>query len=217
MDEPTNMSSQFLEMVLATSNKGKLKEFNDLMSALPVKIFPQSEFNVDDAEEIGLTFVENAIIKARHAAKETQMPALADDSGLVVDALAGKPGIYSARYAGENATATDNIKKLLTDIAHVPAGERTARFICILVLFRYPQDPTPLICEASWEGEILLSPQGQNGFGYDPLFWVPTHQCSAAELDSVTKNKLSHRANAFKLFRERFSEQFSEVKTEQSL
>lgn len=193
------MSTQFLEMVLATSNPGKLREFSTLMSDLPVKIFPQTEFDVEDADETGLTFVENAIIKARHAAQKTGRISLADDSGLVIDALNGRPGIYSARYAGEKARSSDNIEKVLAELADVPAANRQARFICVLVLFRSPEDPCPLICEASWEGEILFSPQGENGFGYDPVFWVPTHQCSSAELTSSTKNQLSHRAKAFAL------------------
>jgi len=193
------MSKQFLEMVLATSNPGKLKEFTTLMSDLPVKIMPQTEFDVEDADETGLTFVENAIIKARHAAQMTGRISLADDSGLVIDALGGRPGIYSARYSGINSRPSDNIEKVLAELADVPAKNRQARFICVLVLFRSPEDPCPLICQATWEGEILFSPQGDNGFGYDPVFWVPTHQCSAAELSGAIKNQLSHRAQAFSL------------------
>lgn len=193
------MSNHLLEMVLATSNPGKLKEFTTLMSDLPVKILPQTEFDVEDADETGLTFVENAIIKARHAAQKTGRISLADDSGLVIDALSGRPGIYSARYAGKNTSSADNIEKVLTELADVPVENRQARFICVLVLFRSPEDPCPLICQSSWEGEILFSPQGENGFGYDPVFWVPTHQCSAAELTSPIKNQLSHRAKAFAL------------------
>jgi XTP/dITP diphosphohydrolase len=192
-----DLESHVLDIVLASSNVGKLKEFSALMSDLPITIVPQGDFNVEDAEETGLTFIENAIIKARHAAEKTGHAALADDSGLVVDALDGKPGIYSARFAGPNATAADNINKLLTEMQDIPPSKRSARFVCVLVLFRYPQDPYPFIYQATWEGEILLSPRGANGFGYDPVFWVPNHQCSAAELADTVKNQISHRAQAF--------------------
>lgn len=169
------------------------------MSDLPVQIIPQREFGIEDADETGQTFVENAIIKARHAAEKSGCSALADDSGLVVDALGGKPGIFSARYAGLKSNAQENIKKLLEDMQDIQAPNRKARFVCVLVLFRYPNDPYPFICQASWEGEILFSTQGDNGFGYDPVFWVLTHQCSAAELPDNIKNQISHRAKAFQL------------------
>jgi XTP/dITP diphosphohydrolase len=191
------MSNKLFEIILATSNPGKLREFSALMSDLPVKIIPQSEFNVEDVEETGLTFVENAILKARHAAQQTGGAALADDSGLVVDALGGQPGIYSARYAGPDCNSADNIEKLLAEMLDIPQQQRSARFVSVLVLFHNPQDPSPLICQATWEGEILFSPRGKNGFGYDPVFWVPTHQCASAELPSEIKNQLSHRARAF--------------------
>lgn len=186
-----------MDIVLASSNPGKLKEFSHLMSDLPISMKPQGDFGVEDAEETGLSFIENAIIKARHAAEKTGLAALADDSGLVVDALGGQPGIYSARYAGKNASSADNIEKLLEECADIPASKRQARYVCVLALFYYPVDPYPLVCQASWEGEILFSPRGKNGFGYDPVFWVPTHQCSAAELSDTIKNQMSHRAKAF--------------------
>lgn len=188
-----------MKIVLASSNSGKIKEFSALVSDLPVQIIPQREFEIEDAEETGQTFVENAIIKARHASEKSGCRALADDSGLVVDALGGKPGIFSARYAGPQSNAQENIKKLLIEMQDMQTPNRTARFVCVLVLFRYPNDPYPFICQASWEGEILLSPQGNNGFGYDPVFWVPDHQCSAAELPDAIKNQISHRAKAFQL------------------
>ncbi len=187
-----------MQIVLASSNPGKLREFTQLFSDLSLDIKPQSEWGVEDAEETGLSFVENAIIKARHAAEKTQLSSLADDSGLVVDALGGRPGIYSARYAGTNANAQDNIKKLLEECHDIPQAKRQARFVCVLVFFHYAGDPYPLICQASWEGELLFSSRGENGFGYDPVFWVPTHQCSAAELSNEIKNQISHRAKAFK-------------------
>ena len=185
-----------LEIVLATSNVGKLTEFRALMAELPITIIPQVDFNVEDAEETGLTFIENAIIKARHAAQVTGRAALADDSGLVVDVLDGKPGIYSARFAGATANSAQNIEKLLTAMRGVEPARRTARFVCVLVLMRHAQDPSPVISQATWEGEILLSPQGENGFGYDPVFWVPGQQCTAAQLPEAIKNQLSHRGQA---------------------
>ncbi len=186
-----------MKIVLATSNAGKIKEFSALLSDLTLQIIPQSEFNIEDAEETGQTFIENAIIKARHASEKTGLAALADDSGLVVDALGGKPGIFSARFAGQNASAEKNIKKLLDDMQNIQAPNRSARFVCVLVLFRYPNDPYPFVCQANWEGEILFAPKGRGGFGYDPIFWVPTHRCAAAELSEDIKNQISHRAKAF--------------------
>jgi len=198
------LSSSTLDIVLASSNPGKIKELTHLVSDLPINLRPQSDFDIEDAEETGLSFIENAIIKARHAAEKSGLMALADDSGLVVNALGGKPGIYSARYAGTNANAQNNIQKLLLELEQVPPSERQAKFVCVLALFHYPSDPSPLICQGEWEGEILLSPRGDNGFGYDPIFWVPTHQCSAAELSGDIKNKISHRAKAFRALHEAF-------------
>lgn len=184
------------EIILASSNKGKVREFNQLLAALDITVRPQGEFNVEDAEETGLTFVENAILKARNAAQHTGLPAIADDSGLEVDALNGAPGIYSARYARAGASDQANLEKLLADLHGIPEADRTARFQCLLVYMRHANDPTPLICQGTWEGRILTAPRGENGFGYDPVFFVPTHDCSSAELPADVKNSLSHRGQA---------------------
>jgi len=184
------------KIVLASSNQGKLREIQQVLKHLDLQLLPQSEFNVSDADESGLSFVENALIKARHASAISGLPALADDSGLEVDALQGRPGIYSSRYAGDMATDSDNIQKLLSDLADVPSPQRSARFQCVLVYLRHPEDPTPLIAQGSWEGFILEEARGQNGFGYDPIFYIPEHQRAAAELDTQTKNQHSHRARA---------------------
>ncbi|MGB5261724.1 MAG: XTP/dITP diphosphatase [Gammaproteobacteria bacterium] len=186
------------DIVLASSNAGKVREINQLLSGLHIKVRPQSEFNVVDAEETGLTFVENAILKARNAAAHTGLPAIADDSGLEVDVLNGAPGIYSARYAGAGASDQANLEKLLEDLRKVVQDARTARFQCLLVYMRHAQDPTPLICQGTWEGRILFEPRGDNGFGYDPVFYVPTHDCSSAELKPEVKNSLSHRGQALR-------------------
>lgn len=186
--------------VLASGNKGKLREINQLLSGLHIEAMPQTEFSVPDVEETGLTFVENAIIKARNAAEHSGLPALADDSGIEVEVLKGEPGIYSARYAGKGASDQANLNKLLDALKDVPEMERTARFQCVMVYMAHANDPTPLICQGTWEGRILYEPRGDNGFGYDPVFFVPTHDCSAAELESDIKNQLSHRGQALKKF-----------------
>ena len=186
------------QIVLATGNLGKVQEINELLTGLDVEVIPQSAFLVPEAEETGLTFVENAILKARNAAAHTNMPAIADDSGLEVDALQGAPGIYSSRYAGEGASDWDNLEKLLAELADLPDEQRSARFQCVMVHLRHAQDPTPLICHGTWEGRILFSPRGDNGFGYDPVFYVPTHDCSSAELPPEVKNRLSHRGQALR-------------------
>jgi XTP/dITP diphosphohydrolase len=186
------------DVVLASSNPGKVREINQVLADLDLQVRPQSEFGVVDAAETGLTFVENAILKARNAAQHTGLPAIADDSGLEVDALAGAPGIYSARFAGEHASDQANLEKLLVELEHVPAEDRTARFQCLMVFMRHAADPTPLICQGTWEGRILFSARGDNGFGYDPVFHVPTHDCSSAELPAATKNSLSHRGQALR-------------------
>jgi len=188
-------SASHTQYVLATGNLGKLAEMQSLLSDASISILPQSEYQVPDVEETGLTFVENALIKARHAAKYTQLPAIADDSGLEVDALQGAPGIYSARYA-QQAGGTDNNKQLLQALKNVPEDQRCARFQCVIVLLRHEKDPVPVICQGTWVGRILLAPQGQFGFGYDPIFYVPSQQCSAAELAPHVKNKMSHRGQA---------------------
>ena len=186
------------DIVLASSNKGKVREINQVLAGLDMAVRPQGEFDVVDAEETGLTFVENAILKARNAAQHTGLPAIADDSGLEVDALAGAPGIYSARFAGEGASDQANLEKLLDALQDTPEENRTARFQCLMVYMRHADDPTPLICQGSWEGRILTAARGSNGFGYDPVFYVPTHDCSSAELPAETKNQLSHRGQALR-------------------
>lgn len=182
------------EIVLASGNAGKLRELEQVLSPLGVTLRPQSDFNAPDVDETGLSFVENAILKARAAADLCNLPAIADDSGLEVDFLKGAPGIYSARYSGNGDKA--NNAKLLEALKGVPEEERTARFQCVLVYLRHDKDPTPLVCAGSWEGRILHEELGKNGFGYDPLFFVPEHQCSSAQLEPHIKNRISHRAKA---------------------
>ncbi|MEJ2405615.1 MAG: RdgB/HAM1 family non-canonical purine NTP pyrophosphatase [Candidatus Thiodiazotropha sp.] len=184
------------KIVLASNNAGKVREINQLLSQEQIMVVPQKEFQIPDAVEDGLSFVENAIKKARHATSLSGLPAIADDSGIEVDALRGAPGIYSARFAGAGASDEANLQKLLTDLAEVPEAERTARFQCLMVYMRHAEDPTPIICQGTWEGRILFEPAGENGFGYDPIFYVPTHDCSSAQLDAETKNSLSHRGQA---------------------
>jgi XTP/dITP diphosphohydrolase len=183
-------------VVMASSNPGKLREINQILAGLGMEVLPQSQFDVPDAEETGLTFVENAILKARHAANLTGLPAIADDSGLEVDALQGAPGIYSARYAGPGTTDQKNLQKLLVELKDVPEAERTARFQCLMVFMTHANDPTPLICQGTWEGRILFEPRGSGGFGYDPVFYVPGEDCASAELAPEVKNRLSHRGQA---------------------
>ncbi len=185
-------------IVLASGNAGKVKEINQLLSGQRIQVIPQSDFNIPEIEETGLTFVENAILKARNAARHSGLPAIADDSGLEVDALNGAPGIHSARFAGPAATDQANNDKLLEQLKEIPEARRSARFQCLLVYLRHPADPTPLICQGTWEGRILFQPQGENGFGYDPLFFVPDHHCSSAELRPEVKNQLSHRGRALR-------------------
>ncbi len=183
-------------VVLASGNPGKVREINELLEGHDLQVVPQSQYGVPEAEETGLTFVENAILKARNAARHTGLPAIGDDSGIEVDALNGGPGIYSARYAGSGASDQDNVHTLLAALEGVEEGARTARFQCVMVYLRHDADPTPLICQGTWEGRILSAPRGDNGFGYDPVFYVPTHDCSAAELPAEIKNRLSHRGQA---------------------
>ncbi len=191
-----------MKVVLATGNAGKVREMQHLLSSLGFVVSAQSEFAVPDAEETGLSFVENAIIKARHAARYTGLPAIADDSGLEVDALAGAPGIYSARYAAPNEGFghgdTANNTKLLAELNKRGIRDASARFQCVLVFMRHAEDPVPVIAQGSWEGRILDAPRGHNGFGYDPLFFVPTENCSSAELSAERKNALSHRGCALR-------------------
>ena len=187
------------KIVLATSNQGKVKELGSLLAQYSLEVVPQSDFNVPDVAETGTTFVENAIIKARHAAKITGLPAIADDSGLEVDALNGAPGVYSARYASditENPSDNDNTNKLLNALTKVPKSERSARFHCVLVYMKHENDPTPIICHGVWEGSISQEKLGDQGFGYDPVFWQDDLQMSSAQLPRDIKNKMSHRGKA---------------------
>jgi len=190
-------------LVLASGNAGKLKELQAMLSDLPLQIVAQGELGVSDMPETGLTFVENALIKARHASAVTGLPALADDSGLIVDALDGAPGLYSARYAGSPTNDAANNAKLLDALREVPANRRTARFYAVIVLLRHANDPQPLICEGSWEGVILDETRGSNGFGYNPVFLDPTHGLTAAEMDPAQKNAISHRALALQLLKQK--------------
>lgn len=183
-------------IVLASGNTGKIKELQAILAALPFEIIPQSEFNVPDADETGFTFIENALIKARQASEMTGLPAIADDSGICVDALDGQPGIYSARYAGEQATSTDRINKLLTALEGVPEDKRTAHFQCVIVYLRYAKDPDPIVVCGKWFGSITTAARGTNGIAYDPIFFVPEKNCTAAEMDPQEKYQLSHRGQA---------------------
>ena len=187
-------------VVLASGNAGKLRELGRVLSPLGVELKSQAAFDVPEVEENGLSFVENAIIKARAAARHTGLPAIADDSGLEVDYLSGAPGIHSARYSGEGDEG--NNRKLLAALQGVADEQRSARFQCVLVYMRHGADPTPLVCQASWEGRILQQPRGEAGFGYDPLFYVPDQQCSSAQLPPEVKNRISHRARASALLLE---------------
>ena len=198
-----------MEIVLASGNQGKIAEFNQLLAGLDIELIPQSEFDVQSVEETGSTFVENAIIKARHAAKLTGLPALSDDSGLSVDALDGAPGVLSARYGGDNATDKMRYEKLLDELRDVPADERSASFHSVIVLMEDAQDPAPLVCHGIWPGFILTEARGKGGFGYDPVFYVPTHDCSSAELSPDVKNKISHRGIAMQDLLDIFKEVLS--------
>lgn len=191
----------FRQLVLASGNAGKLAELQAMLGD-EVEVLPQSRFVHEEVEETGLTFIENAILKARHAARASGLPALADDSGLAVDALGGAPGIYSARYAGGDGDQANNAK-LLQTLQGVPENQRGARFISVLALMLHDRDPTPIISEGVWHGRILHEPRGSGGFGYDPLFWVPERDCASAELAPEDKNRLSHRARAMADLRKR--------------
>lgn len=189
------------QIVIASGNPGKLREFRELFDGNGIELLPQSAFQVPAVEETGLSFVENALLKARNASLHTGLPALADDSGIEVDALRGAPGIYSARYAGANASDADNNSKLLTELARVPDAQRGARYQCVIVYLRHARDPMPLVCQGTWEGVIARDYRGDGGFGYDPLFYLPEYGCTAAQLSAEEKNRVSHRGQAARALR----------------
>ena len=197
--------SQQKKLVLASANPGKIKELQELLADQDITIVPQGDLSIPDIEETGLTFVENAILKARNAAVLSGLPAIADDSGLEVDYLLGAPGIYSARYAGRDANDTTNREKLLAALLDVPAKNRSARYQTVIVYLRHAEDPTPIICQGTWEGRIAFEDRGSEGFGYDPIFYVPETDCHAAELDKATKHSLSHRGKAIAQFLQHMS------------
>lgn len=190
------MYAKAQQIVLASGNSGKIKEIQAIL--VNRLIVPQSAFNVAECDETAATFVENALIKARNAALHCHLPAIADDSGLIVDVLNGAPGVISARYAGLGASDQDNLEKLLQALEGIPEPKRTARFVCVMVLMRHENDPCPVISQGIWEGKILYHPVGDNGFGYDPIFWVPEFQCASAQLSPAIKNSVSHRAQALR-------------------
>ncbi len=190
-------------VVLASNNPGKLREFAALFEPLAIELLPQADFNIPAAEETGLTFIENALLKARNACRHSGLPAIADDSGIEVDALNGAPGIHSARYAGPDASDQANNAKLVQALAHIPEEERTARYRACLVYMRHAEDPAPLIAEGEWEGRIISEPRGSGGFGYDPHFYIPELGKTGAELDPAEKNRISHRARALAVLLEK--------------
>ena len=193
------------EIVLASNNQGKAREINALLDSTRFNAISQSDFNVEEVEETGLTFIENALIKARNAARFTHHPVIADDSGIEVLALKGRPGIYSARYAGSDASDADNLNKLIEDIKSLSEEDRKARFVCLMVYLRHAEDPTPIISQGIWDGYVITDPRGNNGFGYDPMFYVPSHNCTSAELSTDIKNQLSHRGQALRKLVEQFN------------
>ncbi|MGB5327515.1 MAG: RdgB/HAM1 family non-canonical purine NTP pyrophosphatase [Gammaproteobacteria bacterium] len=195
------------QLVLASGNPGKLRELSAILGELGYQLHAQSEFDVDEVAETGTTFVENAIIKARHAAALTGLPALADDSGIEVDALDGAPGVYSARFSGADADDAANNALLVDKLRDIPPAQRTARYRAVIVLMRHAADPSPLICEGSWEGMIQLEPSGDGGFGYDPYFFLPDRGCTSAQLSASEKNRLSHRGAALEELKRKLNEQ----------
>jgi XTP/dITP diphosphohydrolase len=190
--------SKTKKIILASNNAGKVREINAMLTGHDLQVVAQSEFSVPEIEETGLTFVENAILKARNASRHAGLPAIADDSGIEIPALNGRPGIYSARYAGKGASDEDNLYKLMDEIRKLPEEKRQARFVCLMVYLRHADDPVPLIAEGIWEGIAMTEPKGKNGFGYDPMFYVPAHQCTSAELPPDIKNSISHRGQALR-------------------
>lgn len=191
------------KIVLATGNQGKVKEMADVLADLGFEVIAQTDLGIESPEETGLTFVENALLKARYAAEKSGLPAIADDSGLVVNALNGAPGLYSARYAGEDGNDAKNRQKLLAELAHVPEEKRQAKFVSCIVLLQHPTDPSPIIAEGECHGVIGFEEKGENGFGYDSLFFSPEQGCTFAELETVEKKKISHRARALKILKEK--------------
>ena len=186
------------DIILASNNAGKVREINAMLANTSFNVVPQSTLNIEEAEETGLTFIENALIKARHAARHTDCPVIADDSGIEVPALKGRPGIYSARYAGVGASDQQNLDKLMEEVSALDEHQRQARFVCVMVCLRHADDPVPLIAQGIWNGIAVVEPRGENGFGYDPMFYVPTHECTSAELPAEVKNQLSHRGQALR-------------------
>lgn len=203
-----NTSASPRRIVLASGNPGKVREIQALLAGYRIEVSPQSAFGVSDADETGLTFVENAILKARHAARQCGLPAIADDSGIEVDALLGAPGIRSARFAGKNASDRANVERLLECLADIDDPGRSARFRCVMVLLRHSEDPSPLIAEGTWEGSIASAPRGHGGFGYDPVFLLADRSCTAAELEPAEKNRLSHRGLALQRLMEQIRLRF---------
>jgi XTP/dITP diphosphohydrolase len=200
-----------MKVVLASGNQGKVRELTDLLKTQNIEVVAQSEFNLDSPEETGLSFIENALIKARYAAEQTGLPAIADDSGLSIPALKGAPGIYSARYAGDNATDQANIDLVLKNLSGVEKDQRSAVFNCVLVYLRHAADPTPIVCHGQWQGEITESQHGEGGFGYDPIFWVPERNCTAAELTKAEKNAISHRGKALAMLWSQLEDELKHV------
>ena len=198
-----------MRLVLASSNRGKLVEIREVLSGLDIELIAQGDLGIGDADETASTFVENALLKARHAARTSGLPALGDDSGICVDSLGGAPGLYSARYAGAHGNARANIDKLLGELRDVPEARRTAHFYCVIVVLRSADDPAPLIAEGHWRGRILDAPRGNGGFGYDPVFYDPELRIGAAELDASIKNRVSHRGQALARMRELLSSAFA--------
>lgn len=194
------------KIVLASGNRKKVAELTQLLAQFQLQVIPQTDLNVEDVPETGTTFVENAIIKARHAAEVTGLPAIADDSGIEVDYLDGQPGIYSARFSGKHGDDQANNELLLEKLQGVPSEQRTARYQCVLVFMQHDKDPTPLICQGAWEGRIMTEEVGEGGFGYDPLFWSEEHRCSAAQLEPEQKAAISHRGKALQELMQKLSE-----------
>ena len=203
------MQAKVSRIVFASGNAGKVREIGQLLEGLSIDVLPQSDFNVPEIEETGCTFVENAILKARNAAHHTGLAVIADDSGIVVDVLQGRPGIVSARFAGVGESDEDNLNKLIEMIKPFPEEQRTARFICSMVYLRHEYDPVPIIAQGVWEGQLITDPKGSNGFGYDPMFYVSSQQCTSAELALEIKNKLSHRGQALRYLLGKLNEVYS--------